>query len=144
MAFIIYFVIIIIIFAYIMWTWNSTRDFETITIRISYIVIGTAFVGLITLTLFLFSKIGIEYPKQEMVGEVRKIILLVFVPINGFITLPQVASLISRIKNGNISKEDSQKRIRTILIICIIAIIFECIYFKNIQTGIINLINAKQ
>jgi hypothetical protein len=79
-----------------------------------------------------------------MVGQVRRIILLIFTPINGFAVLPQVANIISRVKNGNISNEDLQKKIRVVLIICIVLIIFECIYFKNIQTGIIDLIKTKQ
>jgi hypothetical protein len=140
----IYFIIFILFVFFILWTWNSTKEFEGIFTRISYIVIGTAFIALLTLVIFLFAKIGVEYPKQDMVGQVRRIILLIFTPINGFAVLPQVANIISRVKNGNISNEDLQKKIRVVLIICIVLIIFECIYFKNIQTGIIDLIKTKQ
>ena len=144
MGAVIYFIIFIIFATYIICTWNSTKEFDNAFIRISYIVIGTLFIALFTFIFFLFSKIGVEYPKQEMVGQVRNIILLIFIPINGIVVLPQIANIISRVKNGNISKEDLQKKIRIILIICIILIVFECIYFKSIQTGIINFINAKQ
>ena len=116
MGAVIYFIIFIIFATYIICTWNSTKEFDNAFIRISYIVIGTLFIALFTFIFFLFSKIGIEYPKQEMVGQVRKIILLIFIPINGIVVLPQIANIISRVKNGNISKEDLQKKIRIILI----------------------------
>ena len=54
--------------------------------RISFILVGTLFITILTLILFWVSKFGITYPKKEMVGEVRKIILLSFIPINGFQT----------------------------------------------------------
>ena len=111
------FIIFIIFIAYIIWTWKATTEFEGIVARISYIVIGTIFIGFFTFLLFMFSKIGVEYPNGEMIGEVMTKILLIFTPVNGFIILPQVASLIGRIKNGNLSKEDAQKKMRIILII---------------------------
>ena len=137
------FVIFILFVIYIVWTWKTTKEFEGYVTRISYIIIGTVFIGTLTLIFFLFSQIGVNYPKEEMIGEVRNKITLLFTPVNGFIILPQIASLIGQIKNGNISKEEKQKSIRRILIIGIILIIVECIYFKNIQNGIIDLINIK-
>ena len=139
----VYFIIIMLFLVYIFWTWNSAKEFETITIRISYVVIGTIFIAFITFLLFLFSRIGVTYPSKEMVGEVRNIILLVFTPINGFIMLPQLSYAIAEVKNGTISKEDLQKKIRKILIIAIVLIIFEVIYFKSIQNGIIDFINLQ-
>lgn len=139
----IYFIIFVLFLGYIIGTWNSTKEFETPVIRISYILIGTIFITIVTLILFWISKIGVVYPKQEMISEVRKIILLIFVPINGFIVLTQFASMASRVKNGAISKSDLQKSIKILVIILVIMIIVECIYFKNIQYGIIKIINAK-
>ena len=138
------FMIFIIFVAYIVWTWKSTSEFEGYITRFSYILIGTVFIVLLTLILFSFSTIGIKYQNNDMLGDVRAKILLLFTPINGFAILPQVANLIGRIKNGNLSKEDAQKKIRIILIISIILILSECIYFKHIQNGIIELINIKK
>ena len=78
-----------------------------------------------------------------MIGDVRREILYIFIPLNGFILLPQISGLIDRIKEGDTSKEEFQKRMRIALIIFGILIIFECIYFKNIQNGIINFLNSK-
>ncbi len=137
----IYFIIMLLIFAEIFWIWNSTKELEDVRIRISFVLIGTIFIAIITLLLFEVSKIGVLYPKQEMIGQVRKIMLLVFVPINSFIILSQVSTLIARVKNGELSKEEQQKKTRFILIVFAIMIILECIYFKNIQSGIIGYIN---
>lgn len=139
----IYFIVFILFVIYIIWTWKSTEGFETIVMRLSYIAVGTLFVAIITLILFGISKIGVEYPKQEMVGEVRKIILLIFIPINGFITLTQFSSVVANIKSGMVSKEDMSKKIKRLIIIFAVMIILECIYFKHIQTGLIGIINAR-
>ena len=137
------FIIFILFVVYIVVTWRSTEVFEGIPTRILYLVIGTAFVSMLTFIFFLFSKIGVEYPKPEMVGEVRREILLIFIPLNGFIILPQIANFIARVKEGDTSKEELQKKMRRILIICVVLIIFECIYFKNIQNGIIEFLQER-
>ena len=78
-----------------------------------------------------------------MIGEVRKIILLSFIPINGFIILTQTASIFAQAKSGMVSKEDMQKKIKRLVIIFIILIVIEAIYFKNIQNGMIKIIQNK-
>ena len=79
-----------------------------------------------------------------MIGEVRRIILLVFIPINGFITLTQASSIFVQAKSGMVSKEDMQKKIKRLIIIFIMLIIVEIIYFKNIQNGMIKFIESVQ
>ena len=140
----VYFIIFMLFVIYFTWVWNGTKGFGNISLRISFITIGTLCITLITYILFLFSKIGVEYPKKEMISVVRKMILLVFVPVNGFITMPQGINLINRLKDGNISQEEKSKKFRKLLIIILVLIILECIYFKNIQNGIINYINMRQ
>ena len=139
----IYFIVFMLFIIYIIWTWRSTEGFETITMRVSYIAVGTLFIAVVTLILFLISRIGISYPKEEMIGEVRKIILLIFIPINGFITLTQFSSVVANVKSGVLSKEEMSKKIKRVLIIFIIMIIIECIYLKHVQTGLIEVINAR-
>lgn len=139
----IYFIVFILFVVFIVFAWNSTKDFETIVMRISYIAIGTLFIVLLTLLLFGLSSIGVEYPKQEMIGEVRRIILLVFTPINGVIVLTQFSGVVANVKSGMISKEDMEKKIKKLLIIFAIMIIIECIYFRHIQAGLIEVINVR-
>lgn len=137
------FIIIILFIAYFVFTWRSTKDFENILMRVSYIGVGTLFITVLTLILFWISKIGVQYPKDEMIGQVQKIILLVFIPINGFIVLTQFSSVVTQIKSGMVSKDDLQKKIKILIIVFIILIIFEAVYFKHIQLGIIDNIKAK-
>ena len=143
MAPMVYFIVILLFLLYFSWVWNSSKEFENTTVRISFITIGTLFIAFITFILFLFSKINVDYPKPEMVKYVRNIILLIFVPINGFAILPQVIYLINRLKDGNISGDEKGKKLRILAITIIVILIFESIYFKKIQIGIINYINLK-
>ena len=143
MSAMIYVVIIILFLVYLSWTWNSTKSFEGNFTRISYIIIGTLFITLVTYIIFLISKNGINYPIEDMIGKMRNIILLTFVPVNGFITLPQVAITIGKIKNDDITAEKLKKKIIVFIVTVLIIVIFESYYFKNIQNGIIQLINLK-
>lgn len=139
----IYFIIFLLFVVYIVWTWNSTKEFEDQKIRIAYILVGTLFITMVTLILFAISKIGVNYPKKEMVGQVQKIVLLVFTPINGFIVLTQFSSVFQQMRSGMVSKDKIEKKIKRLLIIFAMLIIIECIYFKNVQYGIIEIINSK-
>lgn len=138
------FIIFVLFVIYVVFVWNSTKEFENTIIRVSYLLIGTLFITILTLILFWISKIGMQYPKKEMIGEVRRIILLVFIPINGFITLTQAASIFAQAKSGMVSKEDMQKKIKRFAIIFVVLVVFEAIYFKNIQNGIISFIQSVQ
>ena len=143
MSIINYGVIVILFVVYFCWTWNNTKDYETNFHRILYTVIGTGIIALGTYIIFLISKRGINYPYVEMIGKVRNIILLIFVPINGFIISPQIARTIGRIKKDNITNEELKRKIILFIIITIIVITIECSYFKNIQNGIIAQFNIK-
>ena len=139
----IYFIVFLLFVVYIVWTWNSTKEFEDQKIRIAYLIVGTLFIAMVTLIIFLVSKIGVNYPKKEMVGQVQKIVLLVFTPINGFVVLTQLSSVFQQIRSGMVSKEKMDKKIKRLVIIFIVLIVFETIYFKNIQNGMIRIIQNK-
>ena len=138
-----YFIITVLFIIYIVCVWNSTKEFETVLMRISFLLVGTIFITILTLILFWISRIGISYPKKEMIGEVRRIILLSFIPINGFITLTQASTIFAQAKSGMVSKEDMEKKIKRLVIIFIVLIIFNVIYFKNIQNGMIKFIQNR-
>lgn len=140
----IYFIIFVLFIIYIVFLWNSTREFESLLMKFSFILVGTIFIAILTLFLFWISKIGIQYPKKEMIGEVRKIVVLAFIPINGFIILIQAVRLFIQAKSGMVSKEDMEKRIKRLIIIIIVLIIIEVIYFKSIQNGMIRIIQSRK
>ena len=124
-----------------MWTWNSEKLFEGNKIKVLYIAGGILVLGMITLVVFNISKAGVLYPNDKMIAPVRKMILMIFTPINGFIVMPYVAVQIGNLKSGQINETELKKRGLILLVIFFIAIIFECLYFKNIQNGILSIYN---
>ena len=98
---------------------------------------------MVTFILFNLSKIGIDYPNEDIMKEIRKIALLLFIPINGFLTLPHIASIKTEIQLGAKEEEKIKRKIILIAIVWILAIIIETIYLKDFQKGIIQIINTK-
>ena len=143
MNILIYFIIAVLFVVLILWTWNNTRDFEETSERIIFIVVGIILTVVVTLIYFAISKIGITYPKAEMIGQVRKIAVLVFTPINGFLSLPHIASLKMKIKFKTEDDSMLKRKIKILGIVFIVATIFEILYMKDLQNGIIQILNRK-
>ena len=140
----IYLVILILFGVLIFWVWNSTKDFEDNTKKISFITIGIIILGIITFIIFNISKIGIIYPNQVILREVRKVVVFLFIPINGFISLPHIAKIKNDIIIGENDELKNKRRIIILLIIIIVAFVFEIFYFKNFQDGIIQMLNSRK
>ena len=138
----IYLLIIVLFAVLLFWTWNNTKSFEQITQRISFIIIGLIILAIITLILFNISKAGINYPNTDIIGEIRKIALLIFIPINGYLSLPHIASIKTEIDEKE-DEKNVKRRIIILLIVFIIAIIIETKYLKGFQNGIIQIIMNK-
>ena len=143
MNILIYLIIILLFFVLILWTWNSTREYENISKRIIYIFVGIIAILFITYIFFNISKVGITYPKQEMVKQVRKIAILIFTPINGFLSLPHIALIKTKIESKSEEEEKIKKRIIILAIIFIVSTIIEINYMKGFQNGIIQMLNKK-
>lgn len=141
MNILIYLIIVVLFIVLILWTWNNTKEFEQTSERIIFITIGTGIIAIVTLIYFAISKIGITYPKAEMVKQVRKMAILIFTPINGFLSLPHIASLKMKMKTEE--NEKIKKKIIILGIIFIVATIIEINYMKNFQKGIIQILNNK-
>lgn len=139
----IYLIIAVLFVVLIFWTWNNTKEFEETSERITFIVIGIVIVAVITLIYFAISKVGITYPKAEMVKQVRKIAILLFTPLNGFLSLPHIASLKMKIKMKSENNSKLKKKIIILGIIFIVATIVEINYMKEFQNGIIHMLNNK-
>ncbi len=143
MNILIYLIIILLFFVLILWTWNSTKEYENISKRIIYIFVGIIAILFITYIFFNISKVGITYPKQEMVKQVRKIAILIFTPINGFLSLPHIALIKTKIESKSEEEEKIKKRIIILAIIFIVSTIIEINYMKGFQNGIIQMLNKK-
>lgn len=133
-------ILYIILFAFTFHNLNSILEMKK---KILFFAISIAVMIIITFLVFGISSLGIQYETPEMAKNVRLILLAVFVPVNGMITMPYLASIVSKIDTHNITQERIKRRLIIISIIFIIVLIFECSYFKTTQLGIINLINSK-
>lgn len=114
-----------------------------IKVKIAYIAIGLLIMYIITLIIFNISSNGINYENGEMIGKVRNMLLAVFIPINGLLTMPYLASIIGKISANEIAREKFNKKLIGFIIFFIIIMIIEYSYLKNTQQGIINMINNK-
>lgn len=139
----IYFIIAVLFAVLIFWTWNNTKDFEETSKRIIFIVVGIIIVAIVTLIYFTISKVGITYPKTEMVNQVRKMVVLLFTPINGYLSLPHIASLKMKIKLKTEENSKLKKKIIILGIVLVVATIIEISYMKDFQNGIIQMLNSK-
>ena len=143
MKIIMYLMIIVLFVVLLFWTWNNSKDFQENKAKIKFILIGLILLSMVTFILFNLSKIGIDYPNEDIMKEIRKIALLLFIPINGFLTLPHIASIKTEIQLGAKEEEKIKRKIILIAIVWILAIIIETIYLKDFQKGIIQIINTK-
>ena len=139
---VIYLVIIILFIVLISWTWNNVKTYETTQQKVFYIIIGLIILAIETLVIFNISKKSVSYPNLEIMRQVRKIALLIFIPINGFLSMPHFASIFKELGEGT-DDEKTKKKLVILGIIIIISIIVEISYLKNFQNGIIKIINSK-
>ena len=132
-------IITIILFAVLgVYTWQKLGNIEKKT-KIIYIVVGLLIVAFITLILFNISSANIEYEKIEMKNDIRKMLVLIFTPVNALFLMPSFAKILNEIKNDEIEKEKLKIRILKILIIFVIVLIIEYNYLVNTQIGIMEI-----
>ena len=143
MNILIYLIIALLFAVLIFWSWNNTKDFDDTKQRITFIIFGIIILGVVTLIFFNISKIGIEYPKKEMANQVRKLTMLIFIPVNGFLSLPHIATIKEQIGQKSLEEEKIKRKIIILGVIFIITAIIEINYMKDFQDGIIQMLNNK-
>ena len=110
--------------------------------KLIYIAVGTALMYILTTIVYWISTRGIEMTE---VSEMEKnLITFLFVPINGIIILPLFAKSYYNYKMGGLDGSVLKKRAMVLGVILLIILIIECIYFKNIQEQVVNLINEQR
>ena len=124
----------------ISFTLHNLSLVENKTAKIAYVTIGLIVMLLCTWIAFYFSAKGVNYQNSNIIGNVRNVLLAVFVPVNGIVVMPYLANMLSKIGLNEITQEKFKKRIIILGVIFIIVLIFECSYFKNIQIGILKIL----
>ena len=137
----VYFIAIGIMIVLFFWTKDSIKTIENTNLVIKMVSIVIIGVIIATLIIFAISKIGINYQNKQIYKEVKKVALMLFIPINALISLPQIAKIVGDIEAKQTENEKIKNRIIIIAVLIIIAIIFEIGYLKDFQNGIIELLN---
>jgi len=75
----------------------------------------------------------------EAGSTAQNLITFVFVPVNAIIVLPLVASSYKYLKSGRLKPEKFKNRCILLGAILFVILLIEFFYFKNIQTGILNI-----
>lgn len=91
-----------------------------ITLIVSYIVYGISSVSL----------------PSELKSISKPLLLFTIYPINMIIMASPIAVLFNKANSEEIEKDEFSKKMVKLLVIDLIIIITECIYLKNIQSGI--------
>lgn len=121
-------------------TWHNLDAVDS-KLKVAYILIGTILMAVITLIVFNISKSNVEYQNSNMISNMRNMLVVVFTPINGLIVMPYVANMLGKISVQEITQEKFKKKAIVITLILVTILIFECGYLKDIQLGILDMIN---
>ena len=116
---------------------NDTEKKE----RWIFIIVGVAIMYMLVSIVYWLSTKNIDLGSAE--STAKNLITFAFVPVNGIAVLPFVARAYSYFKIGKLEQEKFKNRVILALVILFIILLIEFFYFKNIQTGILNIINAK-
>lgn len=107
-----------------------------------FIIIGIAVMYiLVTFVYWIGTKnVSLEVDTDAM----KNLITFTFVPVNAIIILPFLAKSYRKLKDNKIQSEQLRNRCILIGIILIIVLVVEFFYFKNIQNGILSILNSKK
>ena len=103
---------------------------------------GTALMYILTSIIYWISTKDIQMTEVSERG--KDLIIFLFVPINAILTLPLFAKSFSKFRDGRIDGKILRNRGVLLIILLAIILIFECIYFKNIQQQVVNMITEEE
>lgn len=136
MGFILFFVIILNLVA-IALIYYCLADLDKKN-KIIFIAAGIAVIYVLTLFVYWISTKDIAIKEVSETGE--NIITFIFVPINSILVLPLLAKSYEKYNSGRLDASKFRNRVIVLAVILIIALVIECSYFKDIQNGVVNLI----
>lgn len=110
--------------------------------KMLYTMLGFGTMYIIILIIYWLSSIGIENKAASQSS--KDMITFTFVPVNTIILLPILIRAYSKVKNKQMDIQTLNKRTIIMLIVGVVLIIGEFFYFRNIQEGIIKMIEEKK
>lgn len=105
-----------------------------------FILIGIGIMYFLSTIVFSITDIGIDYGNDEAKEMITNLLTFTFVPINGILTLPFLASCYNKYKANMMSKETLKKRIILLVLVFIVCYIFEFIYMKSIKVNMLEMV----
>ena len=110
--------------------------------KLIFVIMGTALMYILTSIIYWISTNDIQMTEVSERG--KDLIIFLFVPINAILTLPLFAKSFSKFRDGRIDGKILRNRGVLLIILLAIILIFECIYFKNIQQQVVNMITEEE
>lgn len=107
-----------------------------------FIIVGIAVIYMLVSFIYWIGTKNIELGTSENFG--KNLIVFTFVPVNAIIILPFLASSYKNLKVGRLKPEAFRNRCVLLAIALIVLLVMECSYFKDIQTGIYNMLQSAQ
>lgn len=132
-------IMLVLFLVLIGWMWNSLGSIEK-KVKIICMIVGVGIVYLLTFVIFNISKIGIYYDDLTVMRVIRSVFVALFTIINGYVLLPNVFRKLEQINNDEIGKDKLIRAIVVLLIMVVLLILFESLYFGDVQRGIMQII----
>lgn len=103
-----------------------------------FIIVGIAVIYMLVSFVYWLSTKNIELGISESTS--KNLITFTFVPVNAIIVLPFLASSYKNLQSGKLKSIPFRNRCILIAIALVVVLIIEFFYFKDIQTGIYNML----
>ena len=98
----------------------------------------------ITWIIYQITKVGVEYPNEEMKNSIQNILVAIFTGINGMIIMPQIGKMLDKINEDEMKKQEFTKKLIILMIVFVISIMIEIGYMKDTQQGIVKIYHTMQ
>ena len=107
-----------------------------------FIIVGIAIIYMLVSFIYWISTKDIDLGTSGKTGQ--NLITFTFVPVNAIVILPFLANSYRQLKTGKLKSVPFRNRCIVLVVILFILLIIEFFYFKDIQNGILNMLqNAK-
>lgn len=107
-----------------------------------FIIIGVAVIYMLVSFVYWISTKDIDLGTSGDLG--KNLITFTFVPVNAIVVLPFLASSYKKMKAGNIQVEHFRNRAILLSVVLLILLIIDFFYFKDVQSGILAMLQSKQ
>lgn len=106
-----------------------------------FIIIGIALMYILVTFVYWLSTKSVNL--GEVANEGQNLITFAFVPVNSMVILPFLASSYKYLKSGKMEGEIFKHRVILLAVVLVVVLVIEFFYFKDIQNGILNLVNKQ-